>query len=112
MFKYVLQPKLQDGKKLPKWVPRTRRGQYLGSSTNHASTIAQIRNLVTGHVSPQFHVVYEPWFNTVPNTGEAELDKVDKVDFRKQNFPEDFDNIGNVLPPPTLVDDGRMAHFP
>jgi hypothetical protein len=29
---YVLDPKLQDGKKLPKWSPRTRQGQYLGRS--------------------------------------------------------------------------------
>eukprot|EP00980_Cylindrotheca_fusiformis_P004423 scaffold945_cov82-Cylindrotheca_fusiformis.AAC.8 len=29
---YVLDPKLQDGKKLPKWKPRARRGMYLGGS--------------------------------------------------------------------------------
>ena len=27
---YVLDPKLQDGHKLPKWSPRSRRGQFLG----------------------------------------------------------------------------------
>ena len=27
---YVLSPKLQDGKKIPKWDARARRGQYLG----------------------------------------------------------------------------------
>ncbi len=109
---YVLQPKLQDGKKLPKWVPRTRRGQYLGVSTQHASTIGRIRNLVTGHVSPQFHVVYDPWFTTVPNAGDPELEGIDRIDleallnvpgvFREQNYPEDLDELGNLEPPPAL----------
>jgi hypothetical protein len=44
---YVLDPTLQDGKKLPKWVPQMRRGQYLGISTKHSSTIGRIRNLET-----------------------------------------------------------------
>ena len=44
---YVLDPKLQDGKKLPKWDHRTRRGQYLGRSPNHASSVGLIRNLNT-----------------------------------------------------------------
>jgi hypothetical protein len=111
---YVLQPKLQDGKKLPKWVPRTRRGQYLGPSTSHASTIGKIQNLVTGHISPQFHVVYNPWFNTVPNVGDAKLQgDVDRIDLQNllnvpgvfcgQNFPEDFDELGNILHPPALA---------
>ena len=34
---YVLDAKLQDGKKLPKWIPRERRGQYLGKSPLHAN---------------------------------------------------------------------------
>ena len=29
---YVLEPKLQDGRKLPKWSPRAKRGQFLGFS--------------------------------------------------------------------------------
>jgi len=62
---YVLDPKLQDGKKLPKWSPRSRRGQYLGPSPNHSTTIGRILNLRTGHVSPQFHCVYDDQFSTV-----------------------------------------------
>ena len=64
---YVLDPKLQDGRKLPKWDPRARRGQYLGVSTTHSTTIGRILNLRTGHVSPQYHVVYDDLFTTVPN---------------------------------------------
>ena len=62
---YVLDPKLQDGKKLPKWDPRTRQGQYLGKSPDHASSVGLIRNLRTGYVSPQFHVLYDNKFQTV-----------------------------------------------
>ena len=70
---YVLDPSLQDGKTLPKWHPRSRRGQYLGVSPNHSSTVGLILNLTTGFVSPQFHVVYDDLFSSVPNaeTGGA-----------------------------------------
>jgi hypothetical protein len=64
---YVLDPKLQDGKKLPKWQPRSRRGQFLGVSPHHSSTIGRILNLNTGYISPQYHVVYDDQFTTVPN---------------------------------------------
>ena len=36
---YVLDPKIQDGKKLPKWDPYTRQEQYLGKSSAHASSV-------------------------------------------------------------------------
>jgi len=62
---YVLDPKLQDGKKLPKWSPRCRRGQYLRPSPNHSTMIGCILNLRTGHVLPQYHCVYDNQFSTV-----------------------------------------------
>ena len=64
---YVLDPKIQDGKKLPRWEPKSRRGQFLGMSKRHASTIGLIRNLRTGSVSAQFHVVYDDSFTTIPS---------------------------------------------
>ena len=64
---YVLDPKLQDGKKLPKWQARARRGQYLGVSPDHSSTIGRILNLRSGFISPQYHVIYDDLFSTVPN---------------------------------------------
>ena len=56
---------MQDRKKLPKSDPRRRRGQYLGKSTSHASSVRLIHNLTTGYISPQFHVVYDCKFQTV-----------------------------------------------
>jgi hypothetical protein len=63
---YVLDPKLQDGKKLPRWEPRSRVGQFLGRSKVHASSVGLIRNLQTRKVSSQFHVVYDDHFSTLP----------------------------------------------
>ena len=65
---YVLDPRLQDGKKIPKWSPRSRRGQYLGMSPLHSTNVGNILNLNTGYISPQYHVVYDDCFTTVPNS--------------------------------------------
>jgi hypothetical protein len=40
-------------------------GIYVGRSPAHASTVALILNPRTGHVSPQFRVVFEDDFTTV-----------------------------------------------
>ncbi len=40
-------------------------GVYLGMSMQHARSVALILNLKTGHVSPQFHVTFDPKFETV-----------------------------------------------
>ena len=61
---FVLDPALQDNKRLPKWTKRSRCGMYLGQSHDHHSTVGKILNLQTGHVSPQFHVVYDELFTT------------------------------------------------
>ena len=63
---YVLEPKLTEaGGKIPKWKPRSRRAQYMGVSPVHAETVALVRNLRTGYISPQFHVVFDDDFETV-----------------------------------------------
>lgn len=70
---YVLDPRLQDGKKIPRWQPRSRRGQFLGFSPQHASTIPLVLNLNTHHVSPQYHVVFDDWFATI--IGDVQYDE-------------------------------------
>ena len=62
---YVLDPTLQDGKKLPKWDPRSRQGKYLGFSSEHASSVALVLNLRTKRISPQFHLLFDDYFTTV-----------------------------------------------
>jgi hypothetical protein len=46
-------------------IPKSRRRQFVGVSSRCSSTVGLIRNLITDYVSPQFHVVYDDWFETV-----------------------------------------------
>lgn len=63
---FVLESKLQTSSKgLPKWDPRSRLGIYLGHSPLHAGSVALVLNPSTGHVSPQYHVVFDDKFTTV-----------------------------------------------
>ncbi|GAX26628.1 hypothetical protein FisN_UnNu100, partial [Fistulifera solaris] len=64
---YILNPQLQDGHKIPKFEPRSRRGVFLGLSKRHASNVPVVLNLETNRISAQFHVVVDDWFATVSN---------------------------------------------
>lgn len=66
---YVLDPALQDGNKIPKWTPRSRLGLFVGFSPHHSSLVPLVLNTTTGKISPQFHVVFDDDFNTVPSPG-------------------------------------------
>jgi hypothetical protein len=66
---YVLDPKLQDGKKIPKWKPRTRRAMFMGLSKKYASSIPLVMSCQTLAISAQFHVVFDDWFTTVQSSG-------------------------------------------
>jgi hypothetical protein len=69
---YVLDPKLQDGKKLPKWSPRSCQGKFVGLSTEHAANVALILNPSTKRISPQFHVLFDDFYTTVRSVDDAE----------------------------------------
>ena len=62
---YVLDNALQSGQGAPKWKQRSRLGVYLGPTPNHARSVALVLNPRTGHVSPQFHVKCDDFFETV-----------------------------------------------
>ena len=62
---YVLENAAADGM-TPKWNPRARVGIYLGHSPCHAGSVALVLNPRTLHVSPQYHVVFDDTFSTVP----------------------------------------------
>ena len=73
---YVLDLTLQQGKKLPRWQPQSRRGIFVGLSGHHSSDVPLILNLTTGSISPQFHVVFDDTFSTVMSvTSEEEPPK-------------------------------------
>ena len=65
---YVLDGRLQAAGSIgpPKWEPRSNIRVYLGHSPFHAGSVALVYNPSTGHVSPQFHVVFDDDFTTVP----------------------------------------------
>ena len=64
---YVYNARLQGAIFIPKWDERVRVGAYVGRSPIHAGNVSLILNLSTGHVSPQFHVVFNETFSTVPS---------------------------------------------
>ena len=65
---YALDAYLQSagGAGPPKWEPRSRIGLYLGHSPLHAGSVALVWNPTTGRVSPQYQVVFNDDFSTVP----------------------------------------------
>ena len=98
---------MQNNKKLPKWNQRARMGQFLGFSRYHSSTVALVRNLHTGFISPQYHVVFDDKFETVFG-GSISVKKLDRIcqrlfDGDRENYvEEEFDNDGVLIyePPP------------
>ena len=70
---YVLDPTLQQGKKLPRWEPRARRGIFVGYSSVHSSDVPLVLNLHTGHISPQYYVVFDDSFSTVPSLSADDI---------------------------------------
>jgi hypothetical protein len=64
---FVLDSCLQSGVgSAPKWEPRSCLGIYVVHSPSHAGLVALVLNPWIGHVSPQFHVVFDDLFTTVP----------------------------------------------
>ena len=63
---YVLDNQLQQNSAIfHKWKDQARVGLYLGRSPFHARLVALVLNLQTGFVSPQFHVKFNPSFQTM-----------------------------------------------
>ncbi len=93
---YVLDAALHSGKGKPKWSERSRLGVYLGYSPEHASSVALVLNLKTGHVSPQFHVVFDDKFDCVKEDANFASLWQTKADL--PNSTSDEDLVGHVLP--------------
>ena len=71
---FVLDNRLQSvGSAIPKWDPRARVGIYLGHSPCHAGSVALVLNPKSLRVSPQFHVVFDDEFSTVPFMRSGEI---------------------------------------
>ena len=68
---YVLEKAISDGKKIPRWKPRSTRCVNMGLSKKHASTVPMVLNPETGYITPQFHIVFDDWFATVATNVDA-----------------------------------------
>jgi hypothetical protein len=64
---YVLDPKIQQDQKLPRWAPRSKIGMFLVLSQQHASEAPLVLNLGTLSITTQFHVIFDDLFTTVPS---------------------------------------------
>ena len=109
---YVLDPKLQSGKKLAKFDKRARLGQYLGFSPEHSTLVALVRHLGSGHVSPQWHVVFDDKFQSVFSNGAMSDEDFDELcsllyDTSRDHYvpPSDVDEDGNYVYYPPPLDD-------
>ncbi len=79
---------MQGDGKVPHWEPRSQVGVYLGHSLHHAQSVALVLNLTTGHVSSQYHVVFDDDFTTVSHL---------KLGMVPTNWPELFKNNREIL---------------
>ncbi len=68
---FVLDTRLQDGKKIPKWDTRAQRGMFVGFSPDHSSLVPLILNVATGKITPQFHVIFDDKFQTVMSLAQG-----------------------------------------
>jgi len=75
----------------PKWSERSRVGVCLGHSSQHSSTVALILNPTTGHVSPQFHIVFDDLFETVKQGADCE-----SLWQKKANIPDQLSETISV----------------
>ena len=108
---YVLDPKLQDGHKIPKWNPRSRVGMFVGFSNQHSSLVPLVLNLKTGKISPQYHIIFDDKFQTVasPAIRSRPIDDIwHQLYQRESEYYLDIEldeNGRNTAPTPDLHDD-------
>ena len=63
---YVLEPKLQKpGVKITKWDPNIQRGVDMGFRNILSTQVGLVIILLTGSISPQYHVVFDEMLSTV-----------------------------------------------
>eukprot|EP00804_Cyclotella_cryptica_P010321 CCRYP_012254-RA/>CCRYP_012254-RA protein AED:0.10 eAED:0.03 QI:0/0/0/1/1/1/3/0/1268 len=105
---YVLDPRLQDGKKIPKWESRARQGIFVGFSPHHSTSVPLILNPRTQHISPQFHVIFDDVFTTVPSlTNESERDHHFEQLFSTSR--ECYVDPSDITPNSKLLDDQWLS---
>eukprot|EP00804_Cyclotella_cryptica_P025645 CCRYP_002865-RA/>CCRYP_002865-RA protein AED:0.49 eAED:0.49 QI:0/-1/0/1/-1/0/1/0/90 len=67
--------------KIPKWISRARQGFSVGFLPEHSSLVPLVFNPCTQHMSPQYHVIFDDGFFTVPS-----LHTVDERDWHFEDL--------------------------
>ena len=63
---YVLGPKFHNpGVKILKWDLRSQIGVNMGFIKIRSTQVGSVLNLLTGSISPQYHVLFDDMFSTV-----------------------------------------------
>ena len=90
---------------------------FVGFSKQHSSDVPLILNLRTGHISPQFHVVFDDTFSTVPSIKEDDAPPAwwNVVDLEENSYriPLDDDTtveLGNDWMTPPELEERSRAH--
>ena len=112
---YVLENSLQQYNTMyDKWKERSRVGIFMCHSPHHATSVPLVLNTQTGHVSPQFHVIYDDNFETVRKDAKFESvwqEKL-KLNLAKRDLPtQDIlptVRLGNINAPP--IPSGPVDH--
>jgi hypothetical protein len=115
---YVLEKTISDGKKLPRWKPRSVRSINMGLSAHHASTVPLVLSPDSGAITAQFHVVFDDWFATVSTVADT-LPDFHSPEWSQlfgdsvYQYPFDDDDLADSIDltaPPTPTNADRVAH--
>ena len=102
---YILDPRLQNGKKIQKWEKRSTTGAFMGFSSNHSSTVNLALNKTTASITPQFHVVHDEIFTTIHNfSSEISNDLWENLTIisRHNDWVPNTDDFGQEIPSPSV----------
>ena len=106
----VLDKRLQTSAKLPRWNERAHVGVFMGFSDHHAANVPLILDLQTGHVSPQFHVVFDDDFTLVPTLRDTSIIPSNWFDLYTRNRVNYLDTSdSDSMRVPLLAWDGALV---
>ncbi len=95
---YVLDPALQDNKKVPRWNSRLRQGIFVGFSDQYWSLVPLVLNPHMQHISPQYRIVFDDDFTMVPSL--TTMDECNNMfewlfEFCKEKYIDSSDAVGS-----------------
>ena len=104
---YVLDP----NEHTPKWDPRSSLRIFVGFSAHHARNVAMVLNPYTGLVSPQYHIVFDDHFQTLPGLRGTEIPDSWKT-ICKHNSTNSDDTDKRFTLPSEIVESGGDDSVP